>query len=716
MANLDVGVQLYYDGVWNELVDAGEVFAGTPITITQGLAGEGAALRPANTVLQLDNRTDKYRPTNPTGTLYGKVGRNTPMRIQVGSSTRAAVELSSVACDQTRDFRQSPMRGRKWADVQAGGLLQRVNSWSRPIRSPFYRFNERMTTLSGYWPLEDDVGIKSLQSPVANTRTLIVRGVEFQSQTRPVGSGPVTVIPPNTNQLMGGRFIPYDGNATDGYQLGFAINFGSLGTTGNVLTFFSWETWDGATYSLTWLDGKDLIILGNARDGTNLITSGGAWTGINVLSNWSEWQNFKISATYSGGNTTISLSWNTEGIGTGIAGPYTATLAGTPPSRLMNWFSQFGGTTDGLALGHVIGTNGTSEDLFSADRVSAFNGYIGEKAASRFARLCTEENLAYYVKANWASSIPLGPQAVDTVQNLFKEIADTDDALIYDVRDEIRLIYMSRADRYRQTPALTLTTADFPANGNGSLPVEAFDNDGKFNIVTVSQRAGGDYTTADDTGPLSTQPPPDGIGDVKRTFDVTVANEIQTLPQVANWWLRRGTVDLPRFPQLTLDLAARPSLVSAVDAIEVGDVIEITGFRENTIRLHILGWTEKIGWPHARTITFNCASDQQFVIGQLDATDSRIDSKTHFLKTGVNAAATSITFRSLSSKVAWSTTTPYDVICSGERLRVTAMGAASLVSGGYDQVATVTRSINGVSKSLAANEEIHPFTPGRLAI
>jgi hypothetical protein len=163
-----------------------------------------------------------------------------------------------------------------------------------------------------------------------------------------------------------------------------------------------------------------------------------------------------------------------------------------------------------------------------------------------------------------------------------------------------------------------------------------------------------------------------------------------------------------------IDLNALPSLVTAVESVRVGNVIEITGFRENTVRLYVLGWTETIG-THTRKIVFTCAPDQQFVVGEWDATDSRWDSATTTLKTGVNTTATAWTFRTQSSKGVWSTTTPYDCFIAGERVTVTAMGAASLVSGAYDQAATVTRSVNGIVKSQATDAPIHAFTPGRWA-
>lgn len=714
MPKQDVGVQLYYDGSWHDLVGDGEVFA-QPIVITQGLADESGALRPASVTLQLDNATDKYRPTNPQSSLYGRAGRNAPLRVQVGTATRAVVELSSVVTDQTQDFRQTPARGRAWADVQAGGLLQRVNQWSKPIRSAFYRHNSRLANVVGYWPGEQDRGSTALFSPTTGTRQAVFRDIAPDSQYRPPSSAPLLDFgassDADTGSEMGAYFAADPGGSdTAGWQISWAARYGQL--VPGEQDVFDWGTRDAngiyTAYGLYLDSTTGQILIYSARDGVGAVLAYGAsYSGWN----WNDWTLIDVDASYSAGTTTIYVNWcNADNSANGFI---TTSFTGEP-HRLSDWnASRFAGVPENSTMGHIVGVNVSSTggtDLFSSGRRTAFAAHTGERASYRFARLCAEEGIAYYVGGQFAASYPLGPQGVDTLPNLFKEIAATDDGLIYDVLDEAKLQYLSRADRYRRTPALTLTPTDFPA-----LPREVFDDKGLWNVVTARQRDGGEYTVSDDTSALGTQDPPDGVGEKRQDFDVSVADEVTALPQVANWWLRRGTVDLPRFPQLTLDLNAVPALVAAVDVLRVGDVVEITGFRENTIRLHVLGWTETIG-THTRTITFNCAADQQFVTGVWDATDSRWDSATHTLKTGVNTTATSVTFRSLSSKVTWSASTPYDVFIAGERLTVTAMGAPSLVGGGYDQVATVTRSVNGIVKSLTAGAPIHIATPGRWAL
>lgn len=82
MARQDVAVQLFYDGVWNDHTDSARIR--TPIQITRGRGDEQSALTPSTCQLALDNRDGTFNPSNPSSSLFGKIGRNTPLRVAVG--------------------------------------------------------------------------------------------------------------------------------------------------------------------------------------------------------------------------------------------------------------------------------------------------------------------------------------------------------------------------------------------------------------------------------------------------------------------------------------------------------------------------------------------------------------------------------------------------------------------------------------------------------
>jgi hypothetical protein len=703
-----VGLELFYGGAWVDVAALDDVLSEAPIVIKRGQSDEGSSLRPCSLTCRLANDDDRYRISNPASPLYGQAGRNTPVRAKVGGTVRGIVEASSWAADQTRDFRASPRRGKAWVDLEGGGVLRRIGQWTEPLRSPFYVHNAALTTSVGYWPLEDAAGTVLMgQATSTNARSGGNPGIVFGGQTRPAGSAPLADFAAELGS--GVRAYGYfrtggDPESTAGWQVSFAARLGSLGELGTFVGPLTFDTTNGMNVSLVFQDGTNMLLLVNAASGAPLINA--TWNITGAGTDWSTWVDFVITGTQSGGTTTVAISWIQEdGV---IVGAFADTYAGNTSSP-RGWRMNGGGFPDTVTLGHLIATTGVTEDLTSPARIKAFRGYPGELSAYRFARLCDLAGVGYYVSVGFARSMPMGPQPYGTLADNLKEMEATEDGLIMDYQTELRLYFLLRPDRLRQTPSLTLTPADLPF-----LPTEVTDDLDTHNIVTVSQRDGPDVTAEDATGPLGSAPPPVGVGEARQTIEVNLDEPVLTLPGQANWWLRRGTVNLPRFPQVTVDLNARPSIIAAVESVDVGDVIEITGFRENTIRLWVLGWTETIG-HHTRKIVFTCAPDQQFNVGKWDDTGSRWDSQTTTLKTGVNTTATAWTFRTTSSKGVWSSTTPYDVLVAGERVTVTAMGAAAVVSGAYEQAATVTRSVNGIVKSQSAAAEIHEFTPGRWA-
>lgn len=701
----DVGLEIYYSGGWHDVAAADEVFADT-VSVTRGQSSEGAAFRPCMVTGQLNNATDRYRTSNPESQLYGLAGRNTPVRVKVDGSVRGVAEASSWRCDQTNDFRASPRRGRAWTDLQAGGLLQRIGQWSEPVRSPFYLYNTTEVPSSvGYWPMEDPSGARRLYTPTPGARSSALRGVEFGSQTRFAGSEPMLVLPDNPSTFAGGNFAPGSPTATDGWQLSFAVNFGSIGGAGDVYSFLSWGMTDGSAYSLTWLDGTDLLLLADTRNGTSMINTSFDISPQNTA--WNRWNVFVLQATYSGGTTTLNLYYMTEGSNV-FAGAYTASFSGVP-SSLDGWQMRSGAAFNDVSVGHLIGTRGVADDFLSGYRYLAWIGHDGETAADRFARLCSLRNVPYTILGTAAASQKMGPQQADRFEDLLKEIVTTDDALLYDDIDSIGIVLNLLNHRLNQDPALTLSPTDFR-----TLPKEITDDLGTHNVVTASQREGGDVTVTDSTTSMGAQDPPSGVGEYQFTVDVNLADPEVDLEPVARWELNKGTVELPRYPTVTIDLAASPGLVADAEAVDVGSVIEIVAWREYTIRLFVAGIREVIG-THTRTITFTCFPDRQYVVGVYDAAGNRYDLRSCTLNGPHSSSAASLAL-SIAEDEAWSTTdTPYDLIIAGEQITVNTM-AARTGSGPYSQVATsVTRSVNGIVKALPGGAPVHIATPGRYA-
>lgn len=725
MPSQDVAVELFYDSAWHDLVPDDDVFA-DGITIMRGDSDESPAPRPASVDLRLQNDDDMYRTSNPESPLYGKAGVNTPLRVSVGGTVRGHVEASSYAAGQSGDFRRYPKRGKAWVDVEAGGVLQRVNQWTEPLKSAFRQYNETLSHVIGYWPGEQARGSTQLISTVPGTSSSPVGtasvglpgpflGMAFDSQHRPLSSAPLMDFDSETAEV-GPYFLRNpSASTTAGWQLSWAARYEPLAAGEQQI--MNWATRDGSqlTLSLNPTTGN-INVFGADSGGGTLFDHTVSYSGWD----WTQWTLFSIDFQYAAGTTDVWVNWaNAANTLTG----FSHTSYSGEPGYLDWWnMSTFGGVPQGSTVGHIIGVDVSSTggvDLFHVDRREAWTGYLNETAADRFARLCTLKGIAYTILGTAADSYPMGPQGVDPLAVQFEEIKTTEDGPIFDDIDAVALVFMLRNYRYNQTPALTLNALGRD-HGMPTLPVEVTDDLPVHNVVTAVQRDGGEYTATDSTSSMGTQAPPDGRGEYRQSKDVNVVDEDVDLPQQATWWLRRGTVDLPRFPQVVVNLAALDAAqLSAAESVDVGNVIEIVNYREYTIRLFVLGYTEVIGRSDAqRLITFTCAPDQQFRVGVYDGDDSydpRYDLATCTTSAAYGPTATTLVLTITDTLEAWSQTQAYDLLISGELIGVPVGGMAAK-SGSSQTLTGAVRSKNGIRKTLPSGSAVRVATPGRWAL
>lgn len=706
MAKNDVALEIFYDGTWHDLVINDQVLAEQEIVITRGTRGQTGGFSPTLITARLNNADDMLRPGNPESPLYGKAGIGVPVRVSVGGSVRGRGEASSFKSGQTRDFRARPKRGKAWVDIEAGGTLQRVNQWAARIRDPFYIYNTSITSapLVGYWPLTDARGTRYAFTPVAGASSGLARNLAFESQYRPAGSDPLADVdagPVSTE----GYFVPGPANSTDGWQISWLQKMSTFDAA-ETYTLMFWRTSNDVDWSLIYSAGNWVLIGSNGfsevvADGIDIAESG-----------WILWN---VEASYSGGTTNIEATYTVEDFfGLAVSGVFGDTYSGVTGS-LEKWFVS-GLTITDMSVGHVLGLNVDKdvEDLGSNDRGYALAGRISEQVDARwFSLFETYLGLPTYTDSGTTASVLMAAQRSGSLPEILAELVATDDALVFDHRTDPEIQLVLRSARYNQMPfRIDVTELPFP-------PPDADDDAGVWNVSKLVQPDGAEFSARDDTGPRGTQAPPDGIGErVQPGLAVNIDDQpnAEDLAQHANWWLKRGTVDLPRYPQVVINLAAlSPARVAQLQEIDVGDVIEITGYRENTIRLHVLGYTEVIGWPNARTMVLNCAPDQQFVTGVWNADNSLWDLATSTLAVQAEPTATTLTL-AMTADEAWSSTSAYDLFIAGERIGVPVggMGARTGTPGAYTQPLTgAVRSKNGVRKTLPAGSSVTVATPGR---
>lgn len=705
MATHTVKHEVYYDAGWQDVTS--EVHEPSNTQISRGLTQFGD-LKASTLAWQFEDPAGKWVPDNPMSPIYGKVGRALPTRVTVDGSIRAFGEAAVFAPDRTEDFKLGPPRhGRQWVDFRADGVLARIGSWTEPLRSPMYRAISRRSTLVGHWPMEEGREATQLSNTVAGGAPATTRLVTFGDDDCPDGAATaVKLTEPDNTSRIDGQFVP--ASTTAGWQFAWSMKLPVLpGAT--TLQVVSWRTSNGYRWLLNVLSGlyqfKVLDSDGTLLEETNVIFTGAGEP--------DQWVTFRMKATAAAGTVTAEFAWYVQGQTTpyGITGTFAGTLG-----RLVSWTMNGNAYMDEALISHVFGVTGGTDDLLDYASRRAFDGYVGELAGDRADRLLDEESIGFALVGSAADTMPMGRQRPGTLTEQLQEIASTERGLIYDHRTLRALEMRTRVDLYRQTAVAFTYPNDIAPPFN-----ERYDYVGVANRVTVSQRDGGEATAALTSGPMSVLPAPNGIGEKKAGVDVNVADEAQ-LPLIAGWELAQGSLPGARFPEVTFDLDGAAGIAAGLPAkvagVDIGDRITIAGFRFDTLDLIVIGIRE-FAQRKRRKVTFVCVPGAVFSqVGAYDDAAQRYDLASSTLKTGVAAGATALTLRTTDIDFeSWSTTgTPYDLVIAGERVRVTVMGAPVLVSGAYDQAATVTRAINGVAKALAAGEPVHIATPGRYGL
>lgn len=690
---------IFYSGSFNAI--ASDVMNEEGITVQCGYADEGQA-RPSKITWRFNDLSGAYDVSNPLSPLYGITARNMACALSCDGAVRGVGEASSFAPDQDPEFVIGPpQRGRRWVDLQAQGVLRRIGQWSKPLRSAMYRYISTYPDLIGYWPLEDDRNATAPSNAFPGGLPGVSAGVTFSDDDGPGGSSSVATI------VTGGRLtgaFPATVSTTAGWQVAWSVKGAALATA-SILPMMTVYASNGYVYEIAISDTLIRMQVTD-RDGV-IVDTGLSGYGTGIL--WTNWLTFRLKVTITAGTVKGELGWFSQdgSILFGITQFYAGTLG-----RPLSWRISGNVNNNDGAYGHVFGITGGTTDLLSGNALTAFDGFLDESAFNRFARLLLEEGLTYSIIGTAGDTKLMGRQRPDTMQNLLREVQDTEDAYIYDTLNQVGLTFRTRVSRYNQTPALALT---FPGHVVVPMP-KVIDDLGSGNVVTASQRDGGEATASLLTGPMSVSTTPPGIGEYKRQVDVNVNRESE-LPLLAGWWLSRGTVPGPRFPTVTIDLDLNPGLTAQAAAVRPGDLITVTGRTPDMLQLIVIGIDEKI-FTHRRTITFTCIPGDVFTVGTWDSASKRLDSASTTLNAGVAAGAVALVFKTTDLNDVWALTgagTPYDVIMGGERMTVTAMGAVS-GAGPYLQTATVTRAVNGIAKAQLINEPIHVFAPFRWAL
>ena len=677
-------VEIYVDDAWEDITEYALVRE--PITITRGTTEWATQAERATCDLVLDNTNGRFSPRNPLGPYYGRIGRNTQLRVRVGDTIRFVGEVPEWPP------RWDAAGTDEWMPIQAAGILRRLGTGARPLRSALFRaINRAQPNFLAYWPLEDPPTSRQAGTPYGGQESMRVVGpAKFTGEPAGGTAGGFTVEKP------GGRLYGNVRGCPDQWSLSVVYDVPE-DTTNSCVPDVQWTT-PGDALCKYWR----LRI--NASGQPNLTV---------LAEDWSLSLNITLTSNIRGrGPVHLRVTCNRTGSGDlrtvlhlgqeESSGGWTFTGAVPRPISSVRidtdeWHPDL--TRTG-AVSHLL-IAGYNRDNEISNFWWAATGYRYETAADRIERLCGEENIPVQIIGDASESSALGPQPVATLLDIIGDAAEVDGGVIYETRDELGLSYRTRVAQHNTTPAAVVRYSET------SPPMEPVDDDRYLrNDVTVTRDGGAAARVVRESGPLSILPPPDGVGRYEEGVTLNLADDREIIDQ-AGWRVHLGTWDEIRIPRVRINLARFTDLVEDVAALDVRSHLRLSEMpvtvTHDEIDLLVLGYTEVLA-PYEWRIDLNCVPQGPWNVGVLDALDwVRLDTEGSELADPVTSTATSLTVVTTAGP-RWTTDPaemPIDIVVGGELMRVTAVDGTSST-----QTFTVQRGVNGVVKSHAAGTPV----------
>lgn len=612
-APLGTKVELQIDGVWIDITQY--VYFRNPISISDiGRQNETSTIQPGQCALTLDNRDGRFSPLNVAGAYYPYIQLNTPLRVSVLASSVTGFAYSGFRfCGEVSEWPPTAdvTSADAYASVTASGIWRRLSRSAANIGSALTRYNRLLSSIAGYWPMEDGSGSPDFAPGILGGSDMTYTGPvpNFSATADFPGSnaipqlngavltGPVsTTVHPGSNRFRFTMLVPAgDGTSGDpGVTAGSVI--ASLHTTGTVAR---------VDVSLGLNGTGPVTVTGFNSGGTQIFTGSASVTVLGVP------MEVEVSLSNSGANVAWALNLVLPG-GSALYGSASGSVTGSVNDATSVVLNP-GGLFMGTAVGQAIIFYGTTTLLASA---GAVNGYAGEAALTRFTRLCAEQGIA--TETIGSSSVAMGPQFDGTFTAVLQTIENSDQGLLYETLDQLGLGYRAYNSMVDQSPVVTL---DYSASMLSAPPVTTYDDQSTANDVTLTNWDGYAFRYQLASGAKSVQAPPNGVGPYPGqsvAVNLDAASEAVGIAQVAKRVLNPGVVNALRVPNLQVNLA-RPAvsgLFGSIPMTRPGDYVQVTNAptwlsNSGTSKQVALGYSEVLS-NFSWVITYNTVPEDSF--------------------------------------------------------------------------------------------------------
>lgn len=727
-APIGLMVELQLDSVWIDI--SAYVYYRDRIHITRGTADETSSQQPQTCTMTINNADGRFTPLNPSSPYFGLLAVNTPLRVsRLWNGIRWYRFYGEVSTwPTTWDISGNDV----YSQITASGITRRLTQGTQPPQSAMYRGTVRLTDapVVAYWPCEDIAGSATLASAVtgvpplqiAGTPTLASDSSYACSQAIPsMGTGTFYTYIPSYTNASGAAFSVYflctipSGGITDGSIL---ARFTSSGTV------TTWECYYLAANSGT------IALRGFNAAGTKAVdTAPQLSTGYNGTM-------MRIGINIADSAGSVSATLNTLRLDPAqnivLFNFWTTTAATANTGVITSITIAPGRGLSGVTIGHVTVQAGAP--AFFGQLNLPMVAWVNEDPAVRFFRLVTEEGLGLeenprpivtFITAlvgtpgGYDRFTGLGHQVPNPVLTSITDAANGRLGILYEPRNQLGIGYRDK-DLYNQSARLTLDASLHQLSGPLN-PV--YDDQHLRNDWTVTRTGGSSVRATVSSGTNSVQSSPAGVGEYGDSTQVNVAYDFN-LGDQAHWRAYVGTVNQARYPQLSINLrhptfTSSDTMMYAALSTGIGDRLDVINVEEwippDPISQIVRGYQEILG-TFEHDMVFNCTPASVYQIFTVaDPVRGRLDTDGCKLQLGAGISDPTITVVTAAAYPTWTTNPadwPFDIRVTGERMTVTAVGAPS----GQVQVLTVTRAVNGVTKTHAAGEDVHIFQPCALLL
>lgn len=594
-----------------------------------------------------------------------------------------------------------------WTPITGSGVLRRLGQGEAPLESSLRRDLSSRDNIVAYWPLEDGRDAATFAPSIGPWVMYPGGDVDPATYTDLPASAPLPVI--HAGRIYG-NVAPYTPDADQRVMALVDLPDGGvdadvpllyLHTTGTTQRWILSLTTAGAlAVRALGVEGVEVVADTMTSDARGL--QGLVWVLLEQAGSDLDWQIGYLP------------------VGATVATVRYGTLAGHTYGRVTHVRVGSVSSIDagGMAVGHIAVMNGDVHSAFWDTASTSLVAWAGETAGARMARIAAEADIPLTVLGDLGrpdATTPMGPMRRDTPLNVIAECAVADMGLLTDRHG--RLQYRPRTTLYSQAPALELDYAQCHV----SEPFEPLDDDQLLrNDVTVARVDGSSARAVLQQGPLSIQPPPDGVGRYEESLTLNLASDTQ-LPDQAAWRLHLGTVDELRVATVRVNLAhpALHGMVEQVMAVTEGDRITITNLPDwmppGPLDLIVRHIEEGVGITTLER-TFTCVPGRPWQVwvleddrhGRADTLDSTTTAE---FTSGVDTELGVATGRG----PIWTTDPaelPFDITVGGAQLRV-----LSITGETSPQTFTVDQTpVNGVTRTIPASTAVRLAYPAVVAL